>query len=52
MKHIFIVNPAAGKKDSTSAITEQVKNVLGEGEYEIYPTKFPGDAESFVKNTV
>ena len=49
MKHIFIVNPAAGKKDSTSAITEQVKNVLGEGEYEIYPTKFPGDAESFVK---
>lgn len=49
MKHIFIINPKAGKKDETEEITRKVKSLLKEDEYEIYTTKSPLDATSFVK---
>ena len=47
MKHVFIINPAAGKKDST----EYIRNILSKRndiEYEIYNTKGLGDATKFV----
>ena len=49
MKHIFIVNPAAGKRDATEYVTEKVK-LSGIENYEIYRTKAPGDATVYIKN--
>ena len=46
MKHLFIINPAAGKTDSTSAVAAEVEAAFqGSGaEYEIYTTVGPMDA--------
>ena len=46
MKHLFIVNPAAGRRDRTAEIEAEAKAVLsGRGEpYEVYTTKAPMDA--------
>ena len=46
MKHLFIVNPVAGGKDSTDEVAARVGKAfsLREGEYEIYTTKAPMDA--------
>lgn len=48
MKHIFIVNPKAGKKDSS----EYIKSILEKRtdiDYIIYNTKSCGDATRYVK---
>lgn len=50
MKHIFIVNPAAGAKNATEtirSILEQRKEPL---DFEIYVTKEPGDGTLYIKN--
>ena len=46
MKHLFIVNPAAGKKDRSAEIARKAYEVLGPtgAEYEVYLTKAPLDA--------
>jgi len=44
MKHLFIVNPTAGKSDSTEEITAKVSKLLSPEEYEIYRTKKKLDA--------
>lgn len=46
MKHLFIVNPAAGKTDQTKIIAAKVAMALSERQedYEIYVTKAPKDA--------
>lgn len=49
MKHIFIVNPAAGKKDATDYVTEKVLE-SGIENYQIYRTKNAGDATKYIKN--
>ena len=45
MKHIFIVNPAAGKCDRTVQIKNDVAALLGSRglEYEVLVSKGPGD---------
>ena len=48
MKHIFVINPVAGKKDSTEEIREAVSKRLNADEYVIYVTKKPLDAWRFV----
>lgn len=48
LKHIFVVNPAAGGKDATELVKSSVKKL--NIEYEIYCTKCPGDATEFVKS--
>lgn len=48
MKHIFIVNPKAGKKDITNTITAEIKQVLNDEDYIIYQTKGVDDARVFV----
>jgi len=49
MKFIFVINETAGKKSSAKFIEQQLKTA-GEGyDYEVYKTKAPGDAVSFVQ---
>lgn len=48
MKHIFIVNPAAGKRDATDYVTEKVLE-SGIENYLIYRTKNVGDATEYIK---
>jgi len=46
MKHLFIVNPVAGGRDSTEAVSAQVALTFSnrDGDFEIYTTKAPMDA--------
>lgn len=50
MKHIFIINPKSGKKDSTSIIVDFLKENYSDIDYEIYNTKCVNDATNYVKN--
>lgn len=49
MKHIFIINPLAGKSDSTQTITQSLEVYAQQIDYETYVTRFSGDGISFVK---
>ena len=51
MKHLFIVNPAAGGKDSTDFVSAKVAQFFSgkEGDFEIYSTKAPMDAVRKIK---
>ena len=53
MKHFFIINPAAGKRTQTQALSEKITAFCEEKgiEYEIYFTKGVQDAEKFVKES-
>ena len=56
MKHIFVINPVAGKKNVTEKITnelEELKKIddYKDLNYEIYNTKCVGDATNFVRET-
>lgn len=44
MRHVFIINPAAGKADSTETLRRQIHNLDTEDAVEIYITKGEGDA--------
>ena len=48
MKHVIVVNPAAGPKNSLGAIRAEVESLSGY-DTEIYETKGKGDAFSFVR---
>ena len=49
MKHIFIVNPCAGKEDHSDSIRRQLEG-LGDGvEWEMYVTRAAGDATRYVQ---
>ena len=49
MKHIFIVNPAAGKLDASTSMEELLSVYNGRIDYEIYYTQAPGDATAFIR---
>ena len=51
MKHLFIVNPTAGGKDSTDFVSARVAQFFSgkEGDFEIYTTKAPMDAVEKIK---
>lgn len=49
MKHIFVVNPAAGTTDSTEAVRTALAEFDGKLDYEIYVTKGEKDATDFVR---
>ena len=53
MKHIFIINPAAGKGKEFAGLCDRIQAVCEErGEdYEIYRTRQVGDATDFVRRT-
>ena len=44
MKHIFIINPAAGKSDKTAEYTAKIESACKGLNYEIRLTEAPGDA--------
>ena len=52
MKHIFILNPAAGRINSFETIEAELKQVYAAGglDYFIYETKAPGDATVYIRN--
>ena len=43
MKHIFIINPAAGKSDKTAEYTARIEAACGGLDYEIAVSRCPGD---------
>ena len=47
MKHLFLINPAAGKRGSTDALCRQITETFtGLGlDYEIFLGAAPGDCE-------
>ncbi|MBR7132358.1 MAG: diacylglycerol kinase family lipid kinase [Clostridia bacterium] len=50
MKHIFIVNPAAGATDATAFVERSIKELNTELDYEVYTTKAPGDATRYIRS--
>ena len=56
MKHIFVINPAAGKNKRVLKIIPELEQYFSKGagnglEYQTYITKGPGDATRFVRET-
>lgn len=49
IKHIFVINPYAGKSDSTDEIKQHLSQFDNKIDYEIYVTKGPKDATLFCK---
>lgn len=51
MKHLFIINPAAGKYDRTAEYSEQIERTFKNRgtEYEIAVTSAPGDAQKIAR---
>ena len=54
MRHCFILNPAAGQKERTGQLSEEIRRVCDsrEVDYEIYLTTCVGDATEYVKRCV
>lgn len=48
MKHVFVVNPHAGKRDATDFIRLQISRLPSDVDTEVYVTRGPGDATRFV----
>lgn len=53
MRHIFIINPAAGQGDGQSGLRERIAeaSLKNGADYAIYYSKGTGDAERFVRET-
>ena len=49
MKHLFLINPAAGKKDSTAFCREQIETLCAGMDYEILVSQKPGDLTRFAR---
>ena len=49
MKHLFLINPAAGKKDSTFYCASQIKALCKDLDYDILVSKQPGDLTRFAR---
>ena len=52
MKHIFIINPVAGKVDATEEIKKNALETLSKDDVEFYITKAMGDGVDFAKKYV
>lgn len=52
MKHILVVNPAAGKVNSLPRIQKEAEALSAEYDITLYETKGQGDATEFVKRTI
>ncbi len=49
MKHVFVLNPTAGKKDSTGEILEKLEALRDKADIETHITRSTGDAPGFVR---
>ena len=52
MKHIFIVNPAAGAKDSTNFIKDLLQKAELDIDYIIHTTEYSGEATEYIRKTL
>ena len=52
MKHILVVNPAAGRTNAVPRILAEVEPLRAAYDIEIYETRGKGDATDFVKRTI
>lgn len=52
MRHIFIVNPAAGKKNSVRELLDKVRAAFPDGGYEVYETAGAGDARAIAQRAI
>lgn len=52
MRHVFIVNPAAGKRGGAQRLRSRVKEAFPDGDYEIYETAGAGDARRLAERAV
>ncbi len=52
LKHIFIVNPAAGRVDATDYVRSSVEALGMDIDYEIYRTSGPKDATKYIKSVL
>ena len=50
MKHIFVINPAAGKENSYQTIRTALENLKTPVDYELYLTQAPGDSTAYIRN--
>ena len=50
VKHIFVINPKAGKINRVEEISKELEVYNGKIDYEIYETKSKGDGAVFVRN--
>ena len=51
MKHIFVINPSAGRVDSSADIIEKLHAYDGRIDYQTYVTTCAGDGTRFVRET-
>lgn len=49
MKHVFIINPAAGKEDSYANLEALLREQKTSADYELYATQAPGDATAYIR---
>ena len=49
MKHIFVINPAAGKENAFEKLCGRLSSGEFSPEYEVYKTQGPGDATSYIR---
>ncbi len=49
MKHVFIINPAAGKDNSFDNISKIIEAQKIKVDYELYQTQSPGDATAYIR---
>lgn len=50
MKHVFIINPAAGAKDISGPLTKEIKSLLPESDVTIHITTGKNDARDFTND--
>lgn len=50
MKHVFIINPAAGKENSYRALQKALQELKTPIDYELYQTQAPGDATAYIRD--
>lgn len=52
MRHVFIVNPAAGKKGSAGDLLVRVRAAFPDGGYELFETAGAGDARAIAQRAI
>lgn len=52
MRHVFIVNPAAGKRNSVQELLGRVRTAFPDGECEIFETAGAGDAKAIAQRAI
>ncbi len=50
MKHVFIINPAAGRENFYTALQSLLKSQCPYADYELYTTRAAGDATAYIRS--